>query len=268
VAHSGGKRGEAQGDPRAAAQAASESPTFTAGRLMWTAWGKAHIRNAPGSGFRQEMDELDTQAAYWDAAVETKAFTHPLNLERFGSLLSKDAAILDYGCGYGRLCAELADAGYLHVTGVDISSRMIERGRALFPGMDLRRIAGAALPFAAEVFDACLLFAVLTCVPTDAGQQALIAELRRVLRPGGILYVSDYPLQTNARNQERYRAFAAEYGRFGVFRLPDGATLRHHDMHWIHALLDGLDLLHEDVLAVRTMNGNPAKAFQILARRK
>jgi SAM-dependent methyltransferase len=213
------------------------------------------------------MTELDTQTAYWDAAPETKTFAHPLNLERFGALLSKDAAILDYGCGYGRICAKLADAGYQHVTGVDISAHMIERGRALFPSMDLRRIAGTALPFAAEAFDACLLFAVLTCVPTDAGQQALIAELRRVLRPGGILYVSDYPLQTDARNQERYRAFAAVYRRFGVFRLPDGATLRHHDMGWIHALLDAFDFLHEDVLAVRTMNGNPALAFQILARK-
>ncbi len=214
------------------------------------------------------MTELDAQAAYWNAAVETKTFTHPLNLDRFGGHLSKDANILDYGCGYGRICAELADAGYRHVTGVDISARMIERGRALFPDMDLRRIAGAALPFAAEAFDACLLFAVLTCIPTDAGQQALIAELRRLLRPGGILYVSDYPLQTDARNQERYRAFAEVYGRFGVFRLPDGATLRHHDMRWIYALLDAFDLLHEDVLAVRTMNGNPAQAFQIFARKK
>ena len=214
------------------------------------------------------MSALDVQAAYWNAAVEKKTFAHPLNLDRFGALLSKDAAILDYGCGYGRICAQLAARGYRHVTGVDISERMIERGHALFSSLDLRRITGTALPFAADSFDACILFAVLTCVPTDAGQQEVIAELRRVLRPGGILYLSDYPIQTDARNQERYRAFAEVYGSFGVFRLPDGAVLRHHDMRWIHALLDAFDLLQEDLLAVRTMNGNPAHAFQILARAK
>ena len=214
------------------------------------------------------MHELDAQTAYWDAAGETKTFAHPLNLDRFGGLVSQDAAILDYGCGYGRLCAELVARGYRHVTGVDISAGMIERGSTLFPDLDLRRITGRVLPFAAETFDACLLFAVLTCIPTDAGQQEVIAELGRVLRAGGILYVSDYPLQTDARNQDRYRTWAWVCGRFGVFRLPDGATLRHHDMRWIHALLDVFDVLHEDVLAVRTMNGNLAQAFQILARKQ
>jgi len=218
-------------------------------------------------GLRQEMNNLDVQTAYWDAAAETKTFAHPLNLERFGGLLSKSAEILDYGCGYGRTCAELTAGGYRYVTGVDISELMIERGHSLFPGLDLRRIMGTALPFAAETFDACILFAVLTCVPTDAGQQEVIAALRRVLRPGGILYVSDYPLQTDTRNQERYRAFAEVYGSFGVFRLPEGAILRHHDMRWIYELLDAFDLLHEDRLAVRTMNGNPAQVFQILARK-
>jgi hypothetical protein len=38
-------------------------------------------------------------------------------------------------------------------------------------------------------------------------------------------------------------------------------------MRWIYELLDAFDLLHEDRLAVRTMNGNPAQVFQILARK-
>jgi SAM-dependent methyltransferase len=35
-------------------------------------------------------------------------------------------------------------------------------------------------------FDVVLLFAVLTCVPGDEAQHRLIAELHRVLRPGGL----------------------------------------------------------------------------------
>ena len=54
-------------------------------------------------------------------------------------------------------------------------------------------VDGATLPFADGQFDAVVLFAVLTCIADDAAQRDLIAELRRVLQPGGLLLVSDYP---------------------------------------------------------------------------
>src|ERR1051326_4217048 len=85
-------------------------------------------------------------------------------------------------------------------------------------------------------FHAVLLFTVLTCIPEDDGQRALLAEIRRVLRPGGLLYISDLLINSDARNVERYQGHAEEYGMYGVFELPQGAVVRHHQEEWIKQL--------------------------------
>jgi len=214
------------------------------------------------------MNELDAQKSYWDMVAVQKTFTHPLNMKLFQCLVPRGAKILDYGCGYGRICAELQAHGYLDVTGVDISDGMITRGRSLFPKLDLRVKQGDILSFPEETFDVCIMFAVLTCIVTDSGHDRVISEMSRVLRRGGILYVSDYPLQTDERNQMRYREFLETYGTFGVFRLPDGGIVRHCDMKTIHHLLAQFALVDESFLEVSTMNGNAATVFQIIARRR
>lgn len=81
------------------------------------------------------MNDLDIQTEYWDGAAASKTFTHPIPLTVFRDLLPPAAKILDYGCGYGRTCSELTDAGYQSVIGIDISEEMIKRGRKLNLGL-------------------------------------------------------------------------------------------------------------------------------------
>lgn len=214
------------------------------------------------------MDRLDCQREYWDGVAEKKTFTHPLRTERLREHVPPAGKILDYGCGYGRTCALLRENGFRDVVGVDISSEMIRQGLRLHPGLDLRHIQGGPLPFPDASFDACILLAVLNCIPTDHGQRELVRELVRVLRPGGILYLSDYPFQKDARNTERYRRFEAEFGRYGVFRLSEGAVLRHHDMAWIYELLPPFDIIMEEDREVLTMNGSRAAIVQIMAKKR
>lgn len=124
-----------------------------------------------------------------------------------------------------------------------------------------------SLPHADTSVDAILLFAVLTCIPGDAGQRRLVAELHRVLRRGGLIYLSDMCLQPDERNRARYRAFAARYGTYGVFETGDGAACRHHAPEWLHELLAGFDRVAERDVAASTMNGHPATVSQILVRK-
>ncbi|WP_326573317.1 class I SAM-dependent methyltransferase [Actinacidiphila glaucinigra] len=166
------------------------------------------------------MKDLGGQIAYWDSVGATKSFTHPVNPSRLSGV-GPTARILDYGCGYGRVMGELSERGFSDVSGVDLSPALIERGRQMTP--DLRFAVLESPPTvacAAASFDVVVLFAVLTCVPDDDAQRALVAELSRVLVPGGLLYVSDLLLQDDTRNQHRYSVHVQQFG------TPTGSSRR------------------------------------------
>lgn len=206
------------------------------------------------------------QLAYWNGEGSTKSFAHPLRLEWLAGL-AEDACILDYGCGYGRNLATLHEHGWRGGVGVDFAGAMIARGHGLYPHLDLRAIDGLPLAEPDGAFAAVLLFAVLTCIPGDEDQQALVAELARLLRPGGLLYLSDYPLQIDARNRARYEAGRGRHGVYGVWDREDGGVFRHHDPAWFDELLASFDIIRRETLETVTLGGNAAQAVQILARK-
>jgi SAM-dependent methyltransferase len=208
--------------------------------------------------------DLSVQTGYWNGAAAGKTFTHPLPLEALRARLAPGARVLDYGCGYGRTCAELAAAGF-RATGVDISDALITRGRAEHPELDLLPFDGTRAPYADASFDACLLFAVLTCIPTDGGLARAVAEARRLVRPGGLLVVSDYILQTDARNLARYAQFAPEFGRYGIFRS-DGAVFRHFGRTELPELFASEPVEWRRLIRVRTLNGHESDVVQMILR--
>jgi ubiquinone/menaquinone biosynthesis C-methylase UbiE len=94
--------------------------------------------------------------------------------------------VLEAGCGTGLLLDRLAqDAS--GVVGVDLSRGMVSR--ALERGHPVVQADLAALPFADASFDAVASFKVLAHVPEP---RRAIAELGRVLRPGGHLVLEFY----------------------------------------------------------------------------
>lgn len=211
--------------------------------------------------------EAPNNLDFWNRAAGTKQFSHPLDHERLTRALPREAVILDYGCGQGRLSRELVDRGFVNVLGIDSSPEMVRIAGERVPEAGFLSTDGERLPCGDESIDAVLLFAVLTCISSDEAQLKLLAEFKRILRPGGLLLVSDYPLQTDPRNLTRYEEFRHELGGFGRFRLPDGAVLRHHPRDWFGTLLMGFSV--EELLEVesKTMNGNPATILQIWARK-
>jgi ubiquinone/menaquinone biosynthesis C-methylase UbiE len=182
-------------------------------------------------------------------------------------LKSHVAKILDYGCGYGRTLAELSQAGYEHAVGTDFSEAMLRRARRAVTDSMLVRNNGSDLPFKSESIDAVLLFAVLTCIPNDNNQRVLLSEVQRVLRPGGLLYISDLLLNDDRRNRERYERDSEKYKCYGVFDLPEGVVVRHHRKEWIEELTRTFAQLEYEPFTVTTMNGNASSAFQYLGRK-
>jgi len=90
--------------------------------------------------------------------------------------------ILEVGCGWGELAEWLAGETGAEVVAIDLSPRMVEL--AVGRGVDARLADVQQLPFADGEFDCVVAAWMLYHVPDlDRG----IAELARVLRPGGTL---------------------------------------------------------------------------------
>ncbi|UQZ90910.1 SAM-dependent methyltransferase [Deltaproteobacteria bacterium Smac51] len=206
------------------------------------------------------------QKQYWDNLAETKEFTTPFQADEFMRFVGREKLILDIGCGYGRTMNEMRGLGYERLLGMDFSGKMIERGRKLFPGLDLRVMESSTIALPDESVDTAVLFAVLTCIRDDDGQRFLIEEIRRVLKPGGIIYVNDFLLNTDERNLQRYDQFKDLYG-YGVFELPEGGTCRHHEIKWMEELLSDFTRLKLETVTFTTMNGHQSNGFFYFGRK-
>jgi SAM-dependent methyltransferase len=212
--------------------------------------------------------ELDFQREYWDQVGPTKPFAHPVNVPKVGRWLERNSRILDYGCGYGRALGVLKSEGFENLVGFDPAPSMIRSARDRYPSIQFDVLKDfRSVPLEDASVDAVLLFAVLTSVPGDRAQRDIIDEITRVLRPAGLLYISDMWLQTDERNLERYDRGARKYGVYGVFDLPEGVTVRHHDRKWIESMLHRYELLALDELEVQTMNGHASSGFQWFGRK-
>ncbi len=142
---------------------------------------------------------------------------------------------------------------------------MIERGKKEFQNLSLFQNQKGKINFPDNEFDLVILFAVLTCIPLNIDQKNLIKEFIRVLKPNGILYVSDFLINPDKKNTNRYNA--CEQGPYGTFQLSDGVTLRHHDITYLQeTIFADFNILHENTFDVTTMNGNTSKAIQTIGR--
>src|ERR1051325_8771785 len=211
------------------------------------------------------MQLSSSPSDYWNRVASQKQFSHPLRQDWLAQHLKNyHASILDHGCGYGRTLAELSKAGFKNLVGADFSAAMLRRAQTEAPASRLVRNDGQRLPFKNECFDAVLIFAVLTCIPHSDEQRQLMAEIKRVLRPGGLLYVSDLLVNNDERNRERYQSSVEKHECYGVLELPEGVVVRHHTKEWIEELTRGFGQLEYDAFTVTTMNGNQSAAFQYL----
>jgi demethylmenaquinone methyltransferase/2-methoxy-6-polyprenyl-1,4-benzoquinol methylase len=151
--------------------------------------------------------------ARYDALAEVLSFAQNKRWRReLVSHLSSHhpGSILDVATGTGGVAIALAAQTEARITGVDISDTMLERGRArvqkanLAGRISLTPARAEALPFASESFDAVSFTYLLRYVAEPA---TTVAELVRVIKPGGHMASLDFYVPSNVAWLAAWRAY-------------------------------------------------------------
>ena len=123
---------------------------------------------------------------YWRSAKLLR-WLHDAGVDRLGH-------VLDDGCGGGGMCVSLAEETD-GVVGIDLEDRFADAGTRLAQELAVRNVTfvradGCALPFPEHTFDTLLSHAVIEHV---AGYGPYLREARRVMRPGGHMFLQTAP---------------------------------------------------------------------------
>ena len=103
------------------------------------------------------------------------------------ALAARPKAMLDVGCGEGRFCRMMAKHG-VAVTGIDPTAAFIAQARTRDPNGTYVESDAERLPFDDAAFDLVVSCLSLVDIPDAA---AAIAEMARVLTPGGRLLIAN-----------------------------------------------------------------------------
>lgn len=103
------------------------------------------------------------------------------------------ARVMDHGFGHANNIVFLLSRGY-GCAGCEISKHLINEAQKLFKiiekTVDLRLVKGLEIPFEDESFDVVVSWNVIHYNGTRPAVLEVISELRRVLKPGGVLLLS------------------------------------------------------------------------------
>lgn len=177
-------------------------------------------------------------------------------------------ALLDFGCGAGRVMrhwASLAQSGVaLH--GTDYNPKMVAwcRRRLPFATFRLNNLHGR-LDYPDATFDLAYALSVFTHLD-ESGQSTWMAELRRVLKPGGLLVIT---LHGDAYQAGLSPDDAARFGRgdlvvVGATEEGSNDCAAFHPISYVRARMAvGWDLMEHRPAAAR---GNPVQDYYVLRR--
>lgn len=144
-------------------------------------------------------------------------------------------SVLDVGCGVGLMSRYVGEHfGELH--GVDIAPGVVERAAENFPRGKFQLYDGKSIPFDQESFDVAFTVCVLHHVP-PAQWPSLVAEMARVLKPGGLLYIFEHnpynPLTRRAVNHCPFDAGATLLTRSRSTALIQSAGLKTAEARYV-----------------------------------
>jgi ubiquinone/menaquinone biosynthesis C-methylase UbiE len=173
----------------------------------------------------RDVDQFNRRAASYERGRLQEHFFVPIQrrtLEVAAALSPTPASVLDVGCGTGSLLC-LAGRRFpdARLAGVDAAAEMIKQAHA--DGAEFRHAPAERLPFADAGFD--LVTSTMSFHHWKDQRQG-IAEIARVLAPGGVLVIADYfatawlrPLLALLRRRDRVHTRAEVDGMLAAAGL-------------------------------------------------
>ncbi len=188
-------------------------------------------------GLRRALSSADTKASYvrrlfhtiadrYDLITRLLSFGRDRHWKRRLTALADPRpglTALDLACGTGDIAFELAWRG-AQVTGLDITHRMLQLAqRKTSPSRRVQFVTGdmMALPFADVSFDLVTTGYGIRNVPRI---EPALAEIRRVLKPGGLLLSLDFDRPANPVVRAIYLGYLTLVGSalgWALHRDPD-----------------------------------------------
>jgi SAM-dependent methyltransferase len=113
----------------------------------------------------------------------------------------RDRDVIDVGCGEGRFCRLLAERG-ARTTGIEPTTTLLAKARERDSSGTYVQAGAESLPVADSSFDLAILY--LTLIDIAQFREA-IAEIARVLRPGGSVILANLQSFATTRPSAWYR---------------------------------------------------------------
>jgi SAM-dependent methyltransferase len=189
-------------------------------------------------------------------------------LDRNGSPLEEMGALLDFGCGCGRVARHWADLRGPAIHGADVSRRAVRWCQRNLRFMQTVRCEPQPpLPYGEGTFDFVYALSVLTHL-SEVSTQRWFAELVRILKPGGHLLFTvhgeRFLHQLDESDSKRFhqgefvaaRRPAAQSGSnyFAGFHPPEyvkAQLLSTVDLELVEAIYDGPEGIYETPLTLQ-----------------
>ena len=155
----------------------------------------------------------DRWAKRYDRTIAIEKNTYVQILRRMKRKLDREMYVLELACGTGVFSAQLA-GGVKMLEATDFSEKMIEKAKQRAHSSKLHYSVqdATALPYAPGTFDAVIISNALHIMPSP---EKALAEIRRVLKPDGILIAPTFTAAESIFGRLKIRVM--ELSGFQVF---------------------------------------------------